>query len=88
MKQLKTEKVRAKELTHNQIGERVQFYWKFPLSDVRAVIMGDLREVHHDGEGVTVWLAGRNSEGDKQEFQMSPMSLVSVVREVNPFVHA
>ncbi|ABE67391.1 hypothetical protein PBI_CHE12_72 [Mycobacterium phage Che12] len=88
MKQLKVEKVSAQELTHKHIGERVQFYWKFPLSDVRAVITGDLREVHHDGEGTTVWLTGRNSEGSKQEFQISPITRIGVVREVNPFVHA
>ncbi|ATW60200.1 hypothetical protein SEA_PH8S_72 [Mycobacterium phage Ph8s] len=88
MRSFKTDKVSARSLTHEHIGERVHFYWKFPDSNVRAVIMGDVREVHHDGEGVTVWLAGRNSEGSKQEFQLSPTSLISVVREVNPFVHA
>jgi len=59
----------AEELNGQTIGRWVRFHWCFPISDVHAVITGELREVHHNaGLDVVVSLAGPDSVGDKTEF--------------------
>lgn len=59
----------AEELSGQWIGRDIEFSWEFPTSYVKAVVTGELREVSHNGSGdVIVWLAGRESVGDKTEF--------------------
>ncbi|ALF00940.1 hypothetical protein SEA_SERENITY_73 [Mycobacterium phage Serenity] len=65
------EKVRAGDLSAEHIGKRIQFNYVFQPSKVGAIVFGELREVHHHGEGTTLWLS-RSAAGDKQEFDLSP----------------
>jgi hypothetical protein len=63
----------AGDLSGRHIGSRISFGHRFPMSDVRATITGELREIHHDASGVTVWLVGDNPQGgEKTEFVLSP----------------
>lgn len=46
---------------------------------VEYVVTGVLREIHHHGEGVTVYVAGMESPGgDKEEFTIHPEIHVDV----------
>ena len=64
----------AEELNGQHIGREIQFRWQFDHSKIHATIWGELREVHHDGGDVTVWLTGSgvDSYGEKTEFTLDP----------------
>ncbi|QFG04548.1 hypothetical protein SEA_JEEVES_73 [Mycobacterium phage Jeeves] len=72
------ERIAAGRLTAEHIGKRVQFSYTLEPSKVRAIVFGDLREVHHDGEGSTLWLSGSDSAGDKTMFEMPSVKPVGV----------
>lgn len=56
---------------------QVRFTWHFPTSGVHAIITGELREVHHDTEGVTLWVVGERN-GSATEFILDPDRLIEV----------
>ncbi|MCC9181137.1 hypothetical protein [Mycolicibacterium mageritense] len=58
----------AKQLDGTHIGLMARFRWRFDKSRVIADISGELREVHHNPEGVTLYLTGPDSNGAKAEF--------------------
>lgn len=64
----------AEELNGQHVGREIQFHWQFPSSRVHSNVWGELREVHHEGGDVTVWLTGGgpDSVGDKTEFVIDP----------------
>ncbi|AFM54967.1 hypothetical protein FGG51_gp027 [Mycobacterium phage Astro] len=71
----------ARDLSGNHIGQQVEFFWHFPHSLVLANVMGELREVHHDGgDQVTLWLTAAES-GDKTEFVVGEHIQVIVEEE-------
>lgn len=62
----------AQELNGGHIDAVVRLPWSFPNSDVEAVVVGQVREIHHTPGGVWVWLTGiDNHTGDKSEFWIS-----------------
>lgn len=71
------ERVLAGTLTAEHVGKRVQFSHTFEPSKVGAIVFGELREVHHHGEGTTLWLS-RSATGDKQEFDLPSHSRIGI----------
>jgi len=76
----------ARELSGTRIDEIVRFPWRFPESQVQAVVTGVLREIHHDGD-VCVYLhvipvdADSLEVGhDKQEFSVQPETVIELLR--------
>lgn len=68
----------AEELHGQHLGREVEFGWHFPHSRVSATVIGELREVSHDGHDVTVWLTGQDAPaGAKTEFTLEPGRLVT-----------
>ncbi|QLF84635.1 hypothetical protein SEA_GAIL_71 [Mycobacterium phage Gail] len=74
----RVERIAAGLLTAEHIGKRIQFSYTIQPSKVRAIVFGELREVHHDGEGTTLWLSGSDSVGDKADFELSSVKPVGV----------
>lgn len=69
----------ARDLSGSHLYQEVQFGWEFTHSGVHALITGELREIQHDGEGVTVWLCGLGEVfGDKSEFSLGDADEVTV----------
>ncbi|MGW6624245.1 hypothetical protein ACWF99_23775 [Nocardia sp. NPDC055002] len=69
----------AQELSGEHIGSVVEFNWKFPHSNVEALITGELREIHHDGsDEVSLNLCGPGSVGDKTEFTVTTITTVQI----------
>lgn len=64
----------ARDLSGHHINDIIRFTWLFPDSNVSAAITGALMEVHHDGEFVTVWLSGFDSNGEKTEFELDSVT--------------
>lgn len=57
----------------------VEFAWNFPGSDVEATVRGEIREIHHNPEGVTIWLANPDGNGDKTGFTIAAGTKVKII---------
>lgn len=64
----------ARHISGEHVGSYVEFRWEFPGSGVEATVRGDIREVHHNPEGVTLWLANPDGSGDKTGFTINELT--------------
>lgn len=73
--------VPAASLNGHHLHKAVRFNWAFSGTGVRALITGYLREIHHDLEGVTLWVSA-DDEGTagKTEFILSAETNVDVAQ--------
>jgi hypothetical protein len=61
---------KASELDGSHIGEVASFPYVLHEGQVDIVVTGEIREIHHDAFGVTLWVAGLRAEGgEKQCFE-------------------
>ena len=73
--------VPAASLNGHHLHRPVRFNWAFDGTGVRALITGYLREIHHDLEGVTLWVSA-DDEGTagKTEFILNGETNVDVAQ--------
>lgn len=62
----------ASQLDGQSLGLAVTFPWRWRESGVEAIVFGELRELHHDSEGVWLYVTGLDgTSGKKTEFRLA-----------------
>lgn len=69
----------AKELNATHIGEELAFLWRFPGSNVKAHIEGELQEILHDTSYTYLTLVGEGAN-DGEQFRLEHATLVFLPR--------
>lgn len=73
--------VEAIQLNGTHRGRIATFDWRFRDSGLAVVLIGEIREVHHDAEGATIWLAPHDQDaGCLADFLVSHSTKVTVMR--------
>lgn len=74
--------ISAVNLSGGHIDQLVSFDWRLAQSGIAAHAVGAIREIHHDGEGVTSWLAPTDRDDDdcKAEFMVAPDAMIRILR--------
>lgn len=84
-KAVRDREIPASALSGEHLDKAVRFKWRFPTSQVQAVVTGVLREVHHDGAGrVYVHLIPADADAlevgwEKEEFPLLSDAVVAVL---------
>lgn len=65
----------ANEMNATHIGEELSFLWRFPGSNVKATIDGELQEVLHDTSSTYLTLVGEGAS-DGEQFRLEHTTLV------------
>ena len=79
------ERIEACDLSGRYIDKLVRFEWRFPTTQVQAIITGAIREIHHDGnELVYLQLIPQDADTlevgyDKQEFTVMSDTTIEVL---------